>query len=89
MQVNEWFKNKNKTKSLHIQIDDLVHKKCSDIIKGWRHSLTSDVSGYSTNPIFFNKKNTDWTSRTLANPYPPTSDNIWFLPLPEIRPFAL
>ena len=39
MQVNEWFKNKKKAKSLHIQIDDLAF---NDIIKGWRHCLTSD-----------------------------------------------
>ena len=41
------------------------------------------VSGYGANPIFFNKKNKDWTSRTLANPSPPTSENISFLPYPH------
>ena len=30
------------------------------------------MSGYETNPIFFNKKNKDWTSRTLATPPSPT-----------------
>ena len=38
------------------------------------------ISGHGANPIFFNKKNKDWTFRTLANP--PTSDNISFLPYP-------
>ena len=33
MHVNERFKNKNKTKSRDIQIDDLAHKKCNSIIK--------------------------------------------------------
>ena len=32
--------------------------------------------GHGANSIFFNRKNKDWTSRTLANPPPPTSDNI-------------
>ena len=38
---------------------------------------------------FFNKKNRDWTSRTLANP--PTSENFLFLPYPfpsNILPLA-
>ena len=26
------------------------------------------MSGHGENPIFFNKKNKDWTSRTLRNP---------------------
>ena len=38
------------------------------------------MSGHGANLIFFNKKNKDWTSRALANPHPPTSDNISFLP---------
>ena len=29
------------------------------------------MSGHGANPIFFNKKNKDWTSRTVANPPPP------------------
>ena len=29
------------------------------------------MSNHGANPIFFNKKNKDWTSRTLANPPPP------------------
>ena len=28
------------------------------------------MSGYGANPIFFNKRNKDWKSRTLANPHP-------------------
>ena len=40
------------------------------------------MSGHDANPIFFNIKNKDWTSRTLANLPPPTSDNISFLPYP-------
>ena len=47
------------------------------------------ISGHGPNPTFFNKKNKDWTSRTLANPplhpppHPTTSDNISFLPYPH------
>ena len=42
------------------------------------------MSGHGKNPIFFNEKNKDWTSRTLTNPLPhPTSDNISFLPYPH------
>ena len=40
------------------------------------------MAGHGANPIFFNKKDKDWTSRTLAKPSPPTSDNVSFLPLP-------
>ena len=40
------------------------------------------MSGNGANPILFNKKK-DWTFRTLANPPPPTSDNISFLPYPQ------
>ena len=42
MHVNERFKNKNKTKSRHIQIDDLAH---NGFIKGWRHYMTSESKG--------------------------------------------
>ena len=36
------------------------------------------------NPIFLDKKNKDWTSNMVANPYPPTSNNISFtLPPPS------
>ena len=38
--------------------------------------------GHDANPIFFNKKNKDCTSRALAIPQPPTSDSISFLPYP-------
>ena len=35
------------------------------------------MSGHGTNPIFFNKKIKDWTSRTLVNPLGITaSENI-------------
>ena len=37
------------------------------------------ISGHGANPIFFNNKDKDWTSRTLATPNPPKSDNISFL----------
>ena len=40
------------------------------------------MSGYGANPVFFNKKKKDWTPGTLANPPPPTSNNISFLPYP-------
>ena len=39
-------------------------------LKDW----ISMMSGHDANPIFFNKKNKDWTSRTLANPPPSTSN---------------
>ena len=38
------------------------------------------MPGYGANPIFFNKKDKDWTSSTLLTSIPPTSDNISFLP---------
>ena len=37
------------------------------------------MSGHGTNPIFFNKKNKGWTSRTLAIHTPSKSNNILFL----------
>ena len=40
------------------------------------------MSGHGANPIFCNKKDKDWASRTLATHNPPTSDNILFLPTP-------
>ena len=43
-------------------------------------------SGHGANPIFFNKKNKDWTSERLLTPHPPTSDNISFLLLPYPPP---
>ena len=45
MNVNERFKSKNKTKSCHTQIDDLGHRKCNGIIKGWRQCQTSVSKG--------------------------------------------
>ena len=41
------------------------------------------ISNHGANPIFYNKKNKDWTFKTLAKPSPPTSDNISFLPYPS------
>ena len=41
------------------------------------------MSGHGANLIFFNKKNKDWTSRALANPHLPTSDNISFYLTPH------
>ena len=38
------------------------------------------MSTYGANPIFFNKKNKDWTSTSLSTLFTPTSDNISFLP---------
>ena len=40
------------------------------------------MSGHGANPIFFNKRNKDWTSITFSNLSLPTSDNISFLPYP-------
>ena len=45
MHVKERFKNKNKTKSCHIQIDDLAHRTCNGFIKRWRQCLTSGSKG--------------------------------------------
>ena len=47
------------------------------------------MSGHGANPIFFNKKNKDWTSRTLANPHPPTFDDISFLPYLSSTPLKV
>ena len=93
---NKQFKNKSKTKSRDIQIDNLAHKKCNGIIKGWRYCLMSESKGrVLVNNILFGstlrltvaqilflkiKNDKDWTFRTLANPSPPTSDNISFFP---------
>ena len=65
---------------------DLAHRQCSGIIKGWLHCLTSESnarflvnnilffgsawSGHGANPVFFNKKNKDWTFKTLTNSSP-------------------
>ena len=43
------------------------------------------MPGHATNPIFFNKKNKDWTSRTPANPHPSTPNNISFFPYPHLK----
>ena len=40
------------------------------------------MTGHGANPIFFNKKNKDWMSRTLPDPPPTMSNNILFLPYP-------
>ena len=47
------------------------------------------ISDHGENPIFFNKKNKDWTSRTLANPHslhPITSHFCITLPPPPLAP---
>ena len=61
---------------------DLAQKQCTGIIKGWLHCLMSEpkgrflvnnilmLAGHCLNPIFFNKKNKDWTSKILAKPPP-------------------
>ena len=40
------------------------------------------MSGHDSNSVFFNKKNKDWTPKTLTNPNPTMSDKISFLPYP-------
>ena len=67
----------------HILLFDLAHKQWNGIIKGSLRAISvnrkiscqyygsvcsSLMSGYGVNPIFFNKKNEDWTSRTFATP---------------------
>ena len=70
-------------------ISDLARKQCNGIIKGCLSCLTSESKGrflvkyvnvwlsmmtsHVANPIFFNKKNKDLTTRTLSNPPPPNS----------------
>ena len=39
------------------------------------------MSGQGVVQFSLVKKHKDWTSRALAPPHPPTSDNILFLPL--------
>ena len=41
-------------------------------------------SGHGANPVFFNKKNKDCTSRTLPNIPPATSHNISILLYPPL-----
>ena len=41
------------------------------------------MSGHGANPIFFNKKNKDWTSRTLANPPPYVREHLIFTLAPQ------
>ena len=75
--VNE----QNKKLSTSHSID---HKQCNGTIKGWLHCLTTEsivrflvnilvlnMSGREENPNFFNRKNKDWTFRTLATQPPP------------------
>ena len=69
-------KKKRKIGSHHIQISyafccstqDLAHKQCNRIIKGWLHCLAleskerflvNDMSRHGSARIFFNKKNKD------------------------------
>ena len=46
------------------------------------------MPGHGADPIFFNEKNRDWTSTTLANPPLATSNKISFLfyPAPSAPP---
>ena len=83
-----------------ILLFDLVHKQYNGIIKGWFHCLASESKGrFLANNILLVrclvkeqiqfsliKKTKDWTSRTLANPPTPTSNNISFLPYPLPTP---
>ena len=71
---------------------DLAYKQCNGNIKGWLHCLTSESKGrFLVNNILLGSacslvmaqiqlRNKDWTSRTLTNPSPPTSNNMSFLP---------
>ena len=45
------------------------------------------MSGHGSNPIFFDKKDKDWMSRTLAYPPSLSSNNIPFLFYPPPGPF--
>ena len=47
------------------------------------------ISGHGVNPIFFNKKNKHWTSRTLANPQPLQVRHYLIFTLPPSPPLAL
>ena len=74
-----------------VLFSDLAHKQCNGIIKGCLSCLTSESKGrflikyvnvwlsmmsrHVANPIFFNKKNKDLTSRTLSNPPAPPPPN--------------
>ena len=42
----------------------------------YQQYIISMISGHSAVPIFFNKINKDWTSRTLSNLPCPACDNI-------------
>ena len=70
----------------HIRMASLPHVRvkrrvsCQEYINVWLRMMC----GYGANPIFFNKKNKDWTSRILANPHP-SSDNISFLSYPHLH----
>ena len=58
----QWrWKKLSETLKIQIQEKD-VRKKAPDI--------NSMMSGHGANPIFFNKKDKDWTSGTLVNPPP-------------------
>ena len=65
-----------------ILLFDLAHKHCNSMMKRWPHCLTSDVvwlnmmPGHGANPIVFNKKNKNWTSRTLVNPLRPITSHF-------------
>ena len=46
-----------------------------------------DHDGHGANPIFFNKTNKDWTSRTLTTPHPlrPITSHFSFTPPPNLQ----
>ena len=76
---------KTKTKSNHVtfKLNTRFIVRFSPRTMQWYHSRMallsfwlSIMSAHGANPIFFNKKNKDWTSRTLATPTPSTSGKI-------------
>ena len=84
-----------------VLLSDLAHKQCNGIIEGQLHCLTSESKErFLVNNVLFGSswclvkaeiqfsliKKKIWTSRTLANLPPPTSDNILFLPCPYPTP---
>ena len=53
---------------------------CQQHINFW----LSIMSGHVANPVFFNKKNKDWMSRTLTSPPPlrPITSHFCLTPIP-------
>ena len=72
--LNEQNKNKNKINHLKLKLSTrsivrLACKQCSGI-SGIINVWFSMISCHGLNPVFFKTKNENWTSRTLATPYP-------------------